>query len=882
MENLSERCSILHASDIEETNLPLTVKVMNANPNKFYLLAADWNTNLCYVVDDLSKASGDETLLTRIRMAYDMRFDVKTVLKEGNTNDAEEQDVGTLSELLGMLNFNENLVLNGSDYHVIVDDIGSDTENNNEKTNRLVARLFQQIIFLNLDIDIVKRSEIKKSLVKDRFRSNYKELRAEIEALSAYLACADEYGNLSESGKSRIVDIQDALKTTIAELQKAKKRPIRIAAMGTKKAGKSVVINSLLKRDYAPTSSELPTPNTIKYIPAAPDEPLTLEYDGKKLTFAKPEDLSDYIGDQFIAAQKITGAGAGLGDMTIYYPSDDLNGYEVWDTPGPNVAFTEEHRKNAEECIKQVDVCIFVMNYSNHLTNDEVNFLTQIRDVFKENNKFYSLFITVNRIDERYAAEVEKSVNRILDYIGGRLEQMQYNNIVIFGTSALQSFYLDKVIKLVKADGYANSENDHLIDAVSIRQLKRSHKEAMTPIRFVESSLMNLEDFHGVYDATEKELEVYSGVPQLWRYVKYIGGQKADMEIVDSVISRCEMQFSIIKNALNITEYQNLTEDAKKYLDAVRPHLDELNSKAQKFTDEMDNWIGCSARQNAQDNAEREIDSTRNAVKKEAKDNISSLIASANISSEDVKKLAQNQNVKLENKLKSYIDDVIDGMGNTAANNISFLLKNIAREQRDIVSSGINEQINEITDEVKKVNELLDKSGVPEITLPDFPVEISLPTPETTKMSNMVSLQNIAQQSVHEVKHTGIKGWFGNWFGLFTEKEGNVQQFKQKILENMSSKCQEAVENTFSALSYDVEKNIDIFFDNFQARCSDVSSDYQKIFKNTSEDINYALDETSERKMILENNIKTLNDVKDHLQPFFDAWDKIRNPEAVK
>ena len=65
------------------------------------------------------------------------------------------------------------------------------------------------------------------------------------------------------------------------------------------------------------------------------------------------------------------------------------------------------------------------MNYSNHLTNDEVTFLKNIHSLFKENNKFYSLFITVNRIDERYAVNEEKSVDRILDYISTRLEDLK-------------------------------------------------------------------------------------------------------------------------------------------------------------------------------------------------------------------------------------------------------------------------------------------------------------------------------------------------------------------------------------------------------------------------------------------------------------------------
>lgn len=211
------------------------------------------------------------------------------------------------------------------------------------------------------------------------------------------------------------------------------------------------------------------------------------------------------------------------------------------------------------------------MNYSNHLTNDEVTFLKNIHSFFKDNNKFYSLFITINRIDERYAVNVEKSVDRILDYISTRLEALTppYKNIVIFGTSALQSFYLDSVIDLVKADRAEDGEDVDelpLIDADSIRPLKKAHKDSLTPITFIGNALDHLEDFHGIENATEKELYALSGVPQLWSYTQYIGGSKTDVEIVDSVVGKFDTAFDEVKNSLIVADLLDLTDKDRKYL----------------------------------------------------------------------------------------------------------------------------------------------------------------------------------------------------------------------------------------------------------------------------------------------------------------------------
>ena len=141
----------------------------------------------------------------------------------------------------------------------------------------------------------------------------------------------------------------------------------------------------------------------------------------------------------------------------------------------------DEHRKNAENCIREADVCIFVMNYSSYLNDDEAKFLQQIREFFQAEGKFYSLFITVNRIDERYSSEAKKSIVYVLDYIGSHLEQLDYKNIVTLETSALQYFYLNSVKNLVKADRAKDGEDVDelpLIDADSICPIKSTHKDS--------------------------------------------------------------------------------------------------------------------------------------------------------------------------------------------------------------------------------------------------------------------------------------------------------------------------------------------------------------------------------------------------------------------
>ena len=437
MDTARKICTVLSENDLLPENIKTTIKTIEHNADKFYLLQSGWQTNLWEVVEQLGRVSEDENTLTKMRIAYNLKFDLPTTLKAGNSAGVK---VKNFADLLEHLDFDENLNLTRADYHVIINDTGA------KDANRAVNELYQQSVFLWINgLNIRKKSDM---------------------------------------------------------------RPIRIAVMGTKKAGKSVLVNNFIKGDYTPTNSTLPTPCTIKYVP---DKKLFLEYDGKIYNFPTAEELHEFICGEFKTAQQKS-FDATLPDMTIHYPCE-VRGYEICDMPGLNV-ITDESIQKTKKIIETVDVCIFVMNYNKVITTDEVKFLENIRGAVKDK----PFIVVFNCIDERYCGDEEKSVARILDYINYRLKSLGYKNIVVFGTSALQKIFLDKVVELAK-------EDDLTVNLDSIRPLRRKYREYSTPIKFTQDALGNLEDFHDIEVPTEKELRTFSGIPQLIRYVNYLGEQ---------------------------------------------------------------------------------------------------------------------------------------------------------------------------------------------------------------------------------------------------------------------------------------------------------------------------------------------------------------------
>lgn len=879
MDTSRKICTVLTAEDLSEKKISETAATIEQNLNKVYLLDSD--NRLYKVIDRLSKVFRKKSKLTETHIAYNLSFELKTVLKTGNELSADGVEVKTFADLIERI-FDENLSLKREDYHVIIDD---ENLTDKELANQAVAKLFQQTIFLNIGLDIQKKSEIKMAIMKDRFRENYSALRNQIAEQKNLLTTAINRAPLNKSGLMRVKEILAALEKTDIRLDEAKKRPLRIAAMGTKKAGKSVVINDILRRDFAPTSSELATPNTVKYIPSKSDSKLVLDYADKKHTFATAQALKKFIGDEFEKAKDKTGKGSALPDMTIYYPCDDLNGYEVWDTPGPNYAGAgDEHRKNAEACIREVDVCIFVMDYAKYLTDDEEKFLKDIRSAFQKNDKFYSLFITVNKIDQIYISEVQKSVNRVLDYIGSKLDNLGYKNIVTFGTSALQSFYLDKVIELAKADG---TTQPPFVNEGIVKILRKKHSDdedtIKSAISFIKDMIDKLYDFHAVEEATEKEIEAFSGMPQLRRYTKYIGDTKADMEIVNKVVGDCEGQFTIIKSALDVLEYQTLSDEAKKYLAAVVPKIDEVHKMSREMKERLKYLLDLKALREAKEDAQKRIDSTKSQAFRSFDSNVS--VFCRNIIEQDIRDFVESEgkNCKFINAILANVKENFKYVVTESADESRRIAQVIAGNRKSKIEHGLNEETARIVEKVKSINELLKKSGVPTIILPSFPVSVSINVSDVKFKGQAIDFNkffNFAASSIKVVEREGFFGWIAD---IFTTKTVvDLEEFKRNISDEIKRVSHPELDREFNNLSRQLKDELEKVFNRFDKDCDETQRIYMTIFANTNRNIIEVRDATGKKKEEIDRNIEALNYISKKMQPFFKIWQHIRVEDAAQ
>lgn len=916
------KCMIWKDTDFTGENIKRTADEILANDERIHLLEPSETLHLHQAIDLLAAVDDiDNMMLTRLRFACNLHFELPAELRVSAKMGAGAPlgDVKSLAELLEMLPEDEaNDAV--SDVRIVINDLMQDeqTEEEAQKTKdivkRMSAELFQQFVFLNLNMDITSKREIQLTIVKERFRKEYPKLRENLTAaLDAVGAVIDE-GRFSPEGWKEANEMREALQQIEEELEKARKRPIRIAAMGTKKAGKSVIINTLLKQEYAPTSSELPTPNIIKYVPEAPGSKLRLEYkeekeereeregeDGKEgKEFESPEELRAYIEKEFKEAQQHTGDGSGLEDMVIHYPTEGMRGFEIYDTPGPNFAGAKkkheneeknEHKRIAKSCIERADVCIFVMNYSSHLTDNEVEFLQEIHEFFKSKGKFYSLLIAVNRIDERYSAEVEKSVTRVVDYIRKRLDDLEYPNIVTFGTSALQSFYLEKVRQLCSQGG----ENEGVVlDRDTIEDLAESDKgrKWMTQLDFLETSLRQLKRFHGYKKPTDSDLELMSGVPQLLRYVRYIGEKKADLEIVDHVVGVCEMKAKTVKNALEVTKFQDLIENDRDKIEELERVILELERKIKEI---LESGLEYVLEQMAEGAAKQWLIENRKENEEKAgkliADGIEARVERMKFSKAALDAIYGGSGLSgiesLQKETQESIQAINQEMGRTFQNGMEVYCGRLA----EYFHREIEKKQAEIQAEKEKIDQELGEEGIVRemfrsFELPQFPIGIEFPTVNLGGIDGVFAPNQLhdhvaAVRKERKVKRSSwaIVNWFRDlWDGPIYEHEYNEDAFKKRLKESAIQKAREAMTEVFDKAMPKQEATMLDYIGELRKQCMAYRENYDENFKRYLNMVRLLLDDKESHKEAVQQDIATFTEMNRVTQPFFTLFGDIVAP----
>lgn len=309
-----------------------------------------------------------------------------------------------------------------------------------------------------------------------------------------------------------------------------KQPPLKISGdvgiFGTKKSGKSALINALLGDEYAVSSPILPTPNKVTYTAAnKASKEISVTYKNSVQTFGNVDALQKFLAEENSLANKNS---LTLDEMTIALPDypNFLNGARLIDTPGSNFAAGKGHADILRKILAEVPNAVFVMNYSQYLTQDELKLFDEVYKQFNNKKIRRTILIALNRVDEIFDSEESKSYERVADYIHYRLAALGYENFLVVGVSAMQAVYFDSVTRLIEPpekffERLIKFYKKFFVKPVPLdEQLKKLKvdlrgTEKFSGVVFVSNILSDFEDFHGITIDDVRDLQKINRVDYL-------------------------------------------------------------------------------------------------------------------------------------------------------------------------------------------------------------------------------------------------------------------------------------------------------------------------------------------------------------------------------
>ena len=423
----------------------------------------------------------------------------------------------------------------------------------------------------------------------------------------------------------------------------------------------------------------------------------------------------------------------------------------------------------------------------------------------------------------------------------------------------------------------------------------------MVPVRFIEDALKNLEDFHNIEDADAKTLENFSGIPQLWRHVNYIGEQKADTEMVNSVIGNCEGQFAEIKTAFAVKFLQDISEEDKKRLEDLERKIIDLKNVVNNELRIIENITGNSDSLRAAKGelADQVEDIKRQAVRN-AKEKIDNIIKNAPLEDSDVKQIqAEKRNANMD-KLMESLGNQVTSINSDSSFRLVKLIQsegtNFSKKVEEVLQNA-QKNINKETERVKKSigGDNVAANMIQAFTLPQFPISLKK-LYSSFKMDSggtLEELSSIAKNSnrietetrTRREKRDADGFWehvkFWNTYYKDVNYDVDVAKadakiFKANIKGLLKDQIVEAIDNSHEEMKSDVKQKITDIYMDVQKQCKEIGKNYQNILERFEDDIHAAKDETSEHKKAIEHDIKILIEIENHMKPFFDLWNKIK------
>lgn len=558
----------------------------------------------------------------------------------------------------------------------------------------------------------------------------------------------------------------------------AKSSDFEVNVVATMSAGKSTLINALLRQKLMPAKQEACTATITEIKDNDADHFMAKVYDTNGNLIQTHPELSFEIMDSLNSNPEVSKIHV-EGNIP-FVTSEDVSLVLV-DTPGPNNSRDPEHKAATYRMLSESSktVVLYILNATQLAVNDDYNLLSHVADSMKVGGKQSRdrFIFVVNKLDDFKKGEdsIEAAITKVRDY----LRDNGIENANIYPASALTALNIRTI--LAESD---DDDDDEVYEAKGkVRKFNRNPEmyfETLAPLTpsvrgEIETRLANARSSHDTYEEALIHCGIVPIEMAIKMYVQKYAKTAKIKNIVDTFSKRLESAKSFETTKQEITENQDKQKEILANIEVIKKKL-ASGEDAKRFKSRIE-----------QINYDSEIRKMANDVIMVAQKRITEQLSSSDT------KISKREAEELCRQFARFADN---------------LQAEVQVKLEELIGNHVHKSATDLLEEYrKKISELAQDVNVGNVSIDPFELMAGdISTDVSSLINNLTETERVKVDEVW-VENTSKKWykpwtWFqekGHWKDVYEDKEyvdGTklAQRFFAPIQEQLYENSNNAIE----------------------------------------------------------------------------------------
>lgn len=558
----------------------------------------------------------------------------------------------------------------------------------------------------------------------------------------------------------------------------AKSSDFEVNVVATMSAGKSTLINALLRQKLMPAKHEACTATITEIKDNDAEHFMAKVYDTNGNLIQTHPELSFEIMDSLNSNPEVSKIHV-EGNIP-FVTSEDVSLVLV-DTPGPNNSRDPEHKAATYRMLSESSktVVLYILNATQLAVNDDYNLLSHVADSMKVGGKQSRdrFIFVVNKLDDFKKGEdsIEAAITKVRDY----LRDNGIENANIYPASALTALNIRTI--LAESD---DDDDDEVYEAKGkVRKFNRNPEmyfETLAPLTpsvrgEIETRLANARSNHDTYEEALIHCGIVPIEMAIKMYVQKYAKTAKIKNIVDTFSKRLESAKSFETTKQEITENQDKQKEILANIEVIKKKL-ASGEDAKRFKSRIE-----------QINYDSEIRKMANDVIMVAQKKITEQLSSSDT------KISKREAEELCRQFARFADN---------------LQAEVQVKLEELIGNHVHKSATDLLEEYrKKISELAQDVNIGTVSIDPFELMAGdISTDVSSLINNLTETERVKVDEVW-VENTSKKWykpwtWFqekGHWKDIYEDKEyvdGTklAQRFFAPIQEQLYENSNNAIE----------------------------------------------------------------------------------------